>query len=222
MAALRNFWTCCALCTVSFAFYSGQTFGQTNSNEGSTLKQSQNPNAQKKNVSGEQTSAAEDRDGQRDFDFLFGSWSVHNRRLLHPLTGSSTWVEFDGTAIDRPVWDGRANLEEFEADSHSGHIEGMTVRTYNTKSHQWSIYWANQSSGSFSLPATVGQFKDGRGEFYDQEEYNGKNIFVRYTWFSSPESPRWEQAFSADGGKTWETNWTWTLSRVRDESDKAH
>ena len=109
MAALRNFWTCCALCTVSFASYSGQTFGQTNSNEASTLKQSQNPNAQEKNISGEQTSAAEDRDGQHDFDFLFGSWSVHNRRLLHPLTGSSTWVEFDGTAIDRPVWDGRAN-----------------------------------------------------------------------------------------------------------------
>jgi hypothetical protein len=222
MAALRNVWICCAFCTVGFVFYSGQIFGQTNSNEASTLKQSQNPDVQEKKPSGEQTSAAEGRDGQHDFDFLFGSWNVHNRRLLHPLTGSNTWVEFDGTAIDRPVWDGRANLEEFEADSHSGHIEGMTVRTYNTKSHQWSIYWANQSSGSFSLPATVGQFKDGRGEFYDQEDYNGKNIFVRYTWFSSPESPRWEQAFSADGGKTWETNWTWTLSRVRNESDKAH
>lgn len=158
---------------------------------------------------------------QHDFDFLFGSWAVHTRRLLHPLTGSNEWVEFDGTAIDKPVWNGRAQLEEFEANSPTGHIEGMTVRIYDTKSHQWSIYWANQSDGKFSLPATVGQFREGRGEFFDQEDYKGKNIFVRYTWMSSPDSPRWEQAFSPDGGKTWETNWIWTLTHMKNDSDKT-
>jgi hypothetical protein len=164
---------------------------------------------------GTQETAVE-RDGQHDFDFWFGAWKIHNRRLLRPLTGSSTWIEFEGTVVARPVWGGRANMDEFEADSPTGHIEGMTVRTYNPKTHQWSIYWANQANGVFSLPATVGKFKDGRGEFYDQEEFNGLNIFVRYTWISaSHDSARWEQAFSADGGKTWETNWTMDFTREK-------
>jgi hypothetical protein len=159
---------------------------------------------------------AGERDGQHDFDFWFGTWKAHNRRLLHPLSGLNDWVEFDARVVARPIWDGRANADEFEADSPSGHIEGMTVRTYNPKSHQWSIYWANQRNGVFSLPATVGEFKNGRGEFYDQEDFNGKNIFVRYLWIAnSKDSPRWEQAFSCDGGKTWETNWIATFTREK-------
>ena len=162
--------------------------------------------------------ATEERDGQHDFDFQFGSWKVHNRRLLHPLTGSNEWVEFDGTVVARPVWGGRANMDEFEADAPSGHIEGMTVRTYNAKSHEWSIYWANQRTGVVSLPATVGKFNDhGIGEFYDQEEFNGRTIFVRFIWtVQSAEQTRWEQAFSIDGGKTWETNWIITASKVKE------
>jgi hypothetical protein len=162
--------------------------------------------------------ASEERDGQHDFDFQFGSWKVHNRRLLHPLTGSNEWVEFDGTVVARPVWGGRANMDEFEADAPSGHIEGMTVRTYNAKAHEWSIYWANQRTGVVSLPATVGKFNDhGIGEFYDQEEFNGRTIFVRFIWtVQSAEQTRWEQAFSIDGGKTWETNWIITASKVKE------
>jgi hypothetical protein len=164
----------------------------------------------------ESIAASEERDGQHDFDFQFGSWKAHNRRLLHPLTGSNEWVEFDSTIVARPVWGGRANMDEFEADTSSGHIEGMTVRTYNPKSHQWSIYWANQKNGVFSLPPTVGKFKDGRGEFFDQEDFNGQSIFVRYLWLvTSPDTTRWEQAFSTDGGKTWETNWI--ISATRDK-----
>ena len=157
-----------------------------------------------------------ERDGQHDFDFEFGHWKVHNRRLLHPLTGSSEWVEFDGTVVAQPLWQGRANMDEFEGDGPSGHIEGLTVRTYNPKSHQWSIYWANQANGVFSLPATVGKFSDGRGEFYDQEDFNGRNIFVRYLWtVPSADTPHWEQAFSLDGGKTWETNWIISFTREK-------
>jgi hypothetical protein len=164
-----------------------------------------------------QQAVTEERDGQHDFDFQFGRWKVHNRRLLHPLTGSNEWVEFDGTIVARPIWGGRANTDEFEADSPSGHIEGMTVRTYNPKSHQWSIYWANQKNGVFSLPPTVGKFKNGRGEFFDQEDFNGQSIFVRYLWLvPSPDSTRWEQAFSVDGGKTWETNWIMIATREKE------
>ena len=165
----------------------------------------------------QQIAATLARDGQHDFDFEFGRWKAHNRRLLHPLTGSNEWYEFDGTLVAQPVWGGRANMDQLEADTPSGHIEGMTVRTYNTKSHQWSIYWANQANGVFSLPATVGSFQDGVGEFYDQEDWNGRNILVRFLWIvTNPESPRWEQAFSADGGKTWETNWVATFTREKE------
>lgn len=161
--------------------------------------------------------APEERDGQHDFDFQFGRWKAHNRRLLHPLTGSNEWVEFDATIVARPIWGGRANMDELEADTPTGHIEGMTVRTYNPKSHQWSIYWANRNNGVFSLPPTVGKFRNGRGEFFDQEDFNGQNIFVRYLWIvPNADTTRWEQAFSVDGGKTWETNWIIDAKREKD------
>jgi hypothetical protein len=144
-------------------------------------------------------------------------WKVHCRRLVYPLTGSHAWVEFDGTNVVHPMWNGRATADEFEADTPSGHIEGMTVRTYDTKSHQWSIYWSRQANGTVDFPPEVGQFENGRGEFYDSEMYNGKAIFIRFTWtVSSPDSCHWEQAFSADGGKTWETNFIWDLTREKE------
>ena len=155
-------------------------------------------------------------DGQHDFDFLFGRWKVHCRRLLHPLAQSNDWVDFDGTNVVHKIWDGRANMDEFEADIPSGHIEGMTIRTYSTKSHQWSIYWSSQANGTIDFPPMVGEFKQGRGEFYDAEDYKGQGIFVRFTWtVRSADSCHWEQAFSADGGKTWETNFIWDLTRVK-------
>lgn len=153
-------------------------------------------------------------DGQHDFDFLFGRWKVHCRRLLHPLSGSTEWIEFNGVNTVHRVWDGKANMDEFEAETPSGHIEGMTIRTYSTKSHQWSIYWSSQANGTVDSPPMTGEFKNGKGEFYDSESYNGKWIFVRFTWVaSSSDSCHWEQAFSADGGKTWETNFIWDLKR---------
>lgn len=159
---------------------------------------------------------AADHDGQHDFDFLFGNWKVHCRRLLHPLSGLNDWIEFDATDDVHPMWNGRANVEEFKADTPEGHTEGMTIRTYNTKSRQWSIYWSSQRNGSVDFPPMVGEFKNGRGEFYDSEMFNGQGIYVRFIWrVNSPTSCHWEQAFSADGGKTWETNFTWDLTREK-------
>jgi hypothetical protein len=85
------------------------------------------------------------RDGQHDFDFSIGTWKTHLSRLLHPLTGSTTWVEYEGSSIVRKVWGGRANLEEFEATSAVGNIEGLTLRLYNPQSHQWSNNWATSN-----------------------------------------------------------------------------
>jgi hypothetical protein len=150
---------------------------------------------------------ATERDGQHDFDFEIGTWKTHLRRLVHPLTGSTQWIELQGTSVVRKIWDGRANLVELEADGPEGHIEGLSVRLYNPQSHQWSLNFANSKGGTFGQP-TVGEFKDGRGEFFDQEIYNGRMILVRNVWSDiAADSCRFEQAFSDDGGKTWEVNW---------------
>src|ERR1700689_509200 len=166
---------------------------------------------------------AAQRDGQHDFDFEIGSWKIHLKRLVHPLTGSNTWVEFDGTSATRKVWDGRSQLEEFETDSPAGgHIEGLTLRLYNPQTHQWSLYWANSKGGPI-FPPQVGEFKNGRGEFYGQDTLNGKLIFIRFVWSdATTNTPHFEQSFSTDGGKSWEVNWITDQTRVNDESDKAH
>jgi hypothetical protein len=166
-------------------------------------------------------SAAQVRDGQHDFDFEIGSWKIHLKRLMHPLTGSTTWVEFDGTSVTRSVWNGRSNLEEFEVDSPTGHIEGLTLRLYDPKAHQWSLYWANSRTGTMGGPPNVGEFKDGRGEFYAQDTLDGRTILVRYIWSSiTPTSAHFEQSFSDDGGKTWEVNWITDQTRVAEKTSR--
>jgi hypothetical protein len=159
-------------------------------------------------------SAAAARDGQHDFDFELGSWTIHLRRRLHPLTGSSDWVRFDGTSVTRKVWDGRAQLEEFETNGAGGSIEGLTLRLYNPQTHQWSLYWANARDGTV-VPAQIGEFRDGVGEFYGWDTLNGKPILIRFIWSkTSSDSPHFEQAFSADGGRTWEVNWITDQTRL--------
>jgi len=165
-----------------------------------------------------------ERDGQHGFDFEIGAWKIHLKRLEHRLTGSTTWIEFDGTSVTRRVWDGRADLEEFEVDSPTGDIEGMTLRLYDPQTHQWSLYWATSKSGTLGQP-TIGEFKNGRGEFFDTEPSgpNGRAILVRFVWSDiTPNSAHFEQSFSDDGGKTWEVNWITDQTRVKDEPVKAH
>jgi hypothetical protein len=157
-----------------------------------------------------------DRDGEHDFDFEIGNWKTHISRLLHPLTSSSVWVEYEGTSVVRKIWDGRANLVELEADSPTGHIEGLSLRLYNPQSHQWSINFANSRVGTLSVP-TIGEFKNGRSAFFDQEEFNGRMILVKNVWMNiTANSCRFEQSFSDDGGKTWEVNWIAVDTRVKD------
>jgi len=158
---------------------------------------------------------AEDPDGQHDFDFEFGSWKAHIRRLLNPLTGSNSWVDLDGTSVVRKIWDGRGNLGELEVGNATIHIEGLSLRLYNPQSHEWSIYWSNSTDGSVGLPM-IGQFKNGRGEFYNQESLRGKPIYVRFIFSDITSTTfRLEQAFSGDGGKTWEPNWIATFARQK-------
>jgi hypothetical protein len=163
---------------------------------------------------GAQRSGAQ-RDGQHDFDFDFGVWKTHLKRLVHPLSGSTTWVEMDGTTVVTKVWNGRANLAELDIDDASGHLQVLSLRLYNPQAHQWSLNATNAKSGTLGVP-TVGEFKDGRGEFFDQETFNGRTILVKNVWTDiTADSCRFEQSFSDDGGKTWELNWIAVDTRVK-------
>jgi hypothetical protein len=160
--------------------------------------------------------AGTERDGQHDFDFEIGTWKTHLKRLLNPLSGSTTWVEYEGTTVVRKVWQGRANLVELSADGPAGHFEGLSLRLYNPTSKQWSLNFANINGGVMTQP-TIGEFKNGRGEFFNQETLNGRAIFVRFVISDiTPNSCRFEQSFSDDGGKTWEVNWIAIDTRVKD------
>ena len=165
-----------------------------------------------------QPSSNELRDGQHDFDFNIGTWKTHIRRLLHPLTGSNDWVDLNGTVHIRRVWNGRAQLEELEADGPTGHFEGLTLFLYNPHAHQWGQYFVNSAEGVVNQPQ-IGEFKNGRGELFDQESFNGRNIFVRFVWSDiTPDSHHIEQSFSDDGGRTWEPNFVATLTRDEEAS----
>jgi len=154
------------------------------------------------------------RDGQKDFDFFMGDWTVKNRRLKRILQGASDdWYEFTATAKARPIWGGLANIDEFEGDMPSGRLQGMTIRLYDSKTQQWRLYWANAQRAVVDEPV-IGRFENGRGEFFNDELYEGKPIRVRYVWSKiTPTSCQWEQAFSPDQGQTWETNWVMELTR---------
>jgi hypothetical protein len=159
--------------------------------------------------------AAERRDGQHDFDFEIGVWKTHLKRLVHPLSGSTSWVELDGTTVVNKVWNGRANLAELTTDAASGNLQVLSLRLYDPRSGQWSLNTANANSGILSVP-TIGEFRNGRGEFFDLETFNGRTILVRNVWSDiTANSCRFEQAFSDDGGKTWEVNWIAVDTRVK-------
>jgi hypothetical protein len=159
------------------------------------------------------SSTLERRDGSRDFDFEIGSWKTHLKLLQHPLTGSTTWVEYEGTTAVRKVWNGLANLVELDANGPAGRIQALSLRLYNPQSRQWSLNFANSRTGALS-PPSIGEFRNGHGEFFDQETLDGRAIFVRFVIsVITPDSVRFEQSFSGDGGKTWELNWIATDTR---------
>ena len=148
-----------------------------------------------------------ENDGRNDFDFLTGSWKVHHKLLKGRLKGSTEWDEFEGTCLDKKILNGLGNFDEVIMHTKIGTFNAVALRLFDINSKEWSIYWAAGTSGMLDVPM-VGCFKDGRGEFYSQEVFEGRHIFSRFIWFEiTATSCRWEQAFSADGGKTWETNW---------------
>jgi len=160
-----------------------------------------------------------ERNGQHDFDFSIGTWETELSRLVNPLSGSDEWVEYEGTSVTRTVWDGRANLLELDVEGPTGRLVGLSLRLYNPQSRQWSLNYANVNGGTMTTPV-IGEFKDGRGEFYCQETFNGRAIFVRFVITRiSDDAWHYEQSFSDDGGETWEANWIAVDTLIKDEPE---
>ena len=155
-----------------------------------------------------------ENDGRNDFDFLIGTWKVHHRRLVERLKGSTKWEESEGDTIDRKIMNGVSNMDENIIHRKTGPVHAISLRVFNPTSKEWSIYWSTDLSGTLDVPM-IGGFKDGIGEFYSQEVFEGRHIFCRFIWSKiTANSAQWEQAFSIDGGRTWETNWVNTFERV--------
>ena len=155
-----------------------------------------------------------ENDGRNDFDFLIGTWKVHHRRLRERLKGSTEWEEFDGETADRKILNGLGNMDENILHRETGSIHAISLRLFHPKSKEWSIYWTTDQTGMLDVPM-IGGFQNGRGEFYSQEVFEGRHIYNRFIWSKITEnSAQWEQAFSDDGVKSWETNWIMEFERT--------
>ena len=155
-------------------------------------------------------------DVPNDFDFLFGSWKVRHHYLKERLASSTEWLAFDGTLVAWPMLGGAGNVDDNVIDKPTGTYRAMTIRTFDAKSQDWSIWYIDGRSPATLDPPVVGRFANGVGTFVCDDVQNGKPVKVRFQWFAqNPEHPRWEQAFSPDGGKTWEVNWRMDFTRVQ-------
>jgi hypothetical protein len=152
--------------------------------------------------------------GLHDFNFEIGEWRVHHR-IKRPVD-SQEWLEFDGTCSDRALMDGRANVEDHTFNKPSGITHGIGLRAYDPKTMQWAIWWIDSRDPFGALdPPMKGRFNKGVGTFYSDGTLNGKPIRTRFIWSHiTPTSARWEQAYSSDAGKTWETNWIMEFQRA--------
>ena len=161
---------------------------------------------------------APSRDGSHDFDFNFGVWHTHIRRILDPFDVASKSSEADGTVHVRKVWGGRAALEEIEADGPNGHWEGMTLFLYNPQSQQWSQSFISSQVGTLNAPL-VGSFHDGTGELFSQDSFRDRSILVRGRWSDiQADSHRYEESYSDDGGASWHPAFIAQLTRTQDPS----
>lgn len=150
-----------------------------------------------------------------DFDFAVGEWRVLHRRLRDRLVGCTDWIEFDGEMSTQKVLGGYGNIEDNLLHLPEGSYRAIAVRSFDAQKGQWSIWWLDgRAPGQLDVPV-VGSFDGGIGTFYAEDTLNGVPVRIRFNWFTAdPDKPRWEQAFSDDGGASWETNWTMEFRRA--------
>lgn len=154
------------------------------------------------------------REGRNDFDFLVGKWKGSNRRLRERLIGSTDWEAFEGCLVARKILGGLGSFDEATLYLESSKAEGVNLRLYDPDTGEWSIYWANSANANNLMPPMVGKFDNGRGVFYSYELAAGQHVYARAIYeILGEDTFRWEQAFSADGGQSWETNWICDFTR---------
>jgi hypothetical protein len=152
---------------------------------------------------------------EKDFDFLEGKWSVHNKMLKERLNNNQEWNEFESELHLRKTINGLGNVENYYATFNNEPFEGMAVRLFNPKTKLWKVYWMDSNNGTMDENPVTGSFENGMGKFYAEDVFNEKPILVLYQWdATNPKQPKWSQAFSTDKGKTWEWNWEMTLTKI--------
>jgi hypothetical protein len=156
------------------------------------------------------------QDHSHDFDFFFGDWKVRHRYLKARLSGSAEWLEFDGTTRVQPLLNGLGNVDDNFLDKPGGAYRAATIRAFDPKTNNWAIWWIDGRTPTGLIdPPMLGKFENGIGTFFADNEINGKTIKVRFLWTpKGDDAAQWEQAFSADGGKNWETNWIMQFTRT--------
>lgn len=155
------------------------------------------------------------QNGHQDFNFEIGNWKTKLKVLKNPLSNSTTWNEYEGTTNVIGICDNRSNIVELNVKGLAGQIAGVSLRLFNPKTNQWSLNFANIRDGNLATPS-IGSFKNGRGEFFNEDTFNGKKILVRFIISAiTPNSCHFEQAFSIDDGKTWEINWIADDTRIK-------
>ncbi|MDC0659820.1 DUF1579 domain-containing protein [Leisingera sp. SS27] len=151
----------------------------------------------------------------RDFDFETGRWNVRHRRLKERLTGCREWEEFQGTSETRAVLGGNGNVEDNLLNFPGGAYRAIALRSFDPASGTWAIWWLSANAPHQLDVPVVGRFEDGTGSFFAEDTLRGEPVSIRFLWLQTDtETPRWEQAMSRDGGKTWETNWTMDFTRA--------
>lgn len=156
-------------------------------------------------------------DGQvsRDFDFLLGRWTVQHRRLKERLCGCDEWETFGGTCEVQKMLAGQANVDDNFIDLPNGPYRALTVRSFNSATREWSIWWLDGRAPHAFDPPLVGRFRKGIGTFFGADSLRGTPVSVRFLWtISAAGEPLWEQAFSHDGGVHWEPNWVMVFRQV--------
>jgi hypothetical protein len=155
------------------------------------------------------------RDGLHDFDSEVGTWTIHTKRLMHPLAHANDWVTYDGTKTVIPAWGGRANIAEVREDGAAGHLNFVAIRLYDPTAQQWSLNFMSAGNATFGIPLR-GELRNGGIEFIGPDTQNGRSILVRFTSKEeNADRASSEQYFSDDGGKTWELNWINTYTRTK-------
>ncbi|MCY1127461.1 DUF1579 domain-containing protein [Frigidibacter sp. RF13] len=150
-----------------------------------------------------------------DFDFFFGRWKVQHRRLKHRLAGSDEWEEFDGSSEMWPTLGGNGNLDDNVVNIPSGSYRAITMRSFDPQTGTWAIWWLDARRPHQLDAPVIGRFESGVGTFYADDTFDGRPIKVRFLWLDTgTDQPRWEQAFSTDGGASWETNWLMRFTRA--------